>query len=97
MNPAQAVATGAVAIAVTGPVMSLFVPNVYEVRSQEVTHNADGIRHAVAMGSAVSLGVGIAGSIATGNAAPFVGAAIGVAIVWAIYEWALRNPHKGVA
>ena len=94
MNPVKVVGVGAVVFAASGPVMGLFVPNVYEVRSQEVTHNAAGIRHALSMGAAVVVGLGLAGSVTTGNLAPLMGALLGVGLVWGVYEWALRNPHK---
>lgn len=84
--------SGAVAVGLAAPVTGLFVPNVYEIRNRYGTVNPFELRLGVAMGGAIALGIGLAGSAATRSPAPFFGALLGVAIVAGIYEWALRNP-----
>lgn len=95
MSPLVAVGAGAVAIAVTGPVMGLFVPNVYEVRVRQTRISTRGIRHGLIMGAIVVMGAGLVASYAAENMSPLFGAAFGVVLVAAVYEWAMRNPVEG--
>ena len=92
MNPLQTAGMAAVAIAVTGPIMSMFVPNVYDVRVRDRRVHTRGIRHGLIMGAVVVMGVGVVASYGAGNMSPLLGAVIGAALVAGVYEWALRNP-----
>lgn len=95
MNTATVVGVAAVSIAATAPIMGMFLPNVYEVRSGNVSVDGKGIRHALILGGGVAVGVGLAASTGTGSAAPIIGAMLGVVLIACVYEWSMRNPVRG--
>lgn len=82
----------ALAVAATAPLMGLFLPPLYEVRSGQTAIEPTGFRHTAALGAALSVGVALIASAATGTPLPVVGTIVAVALIYGIYEWALRNP-----
>lgn len=91
MNPVQLVMIGAVSIAATAPIMGMFLPPVYEIRSGQMTVDPKGLRHALLAGGGIAGAVGIAASVGTGSSAPLVGAMLGAVMIALIYEWAIRS------
>lgn len=80
----------ALAVGATAPLMGMFLPPLYEVRAGKVGRT--GFRETALIGSGGALVVGVLSAAATGSPWPFFGTLFAVAIIYGVYEWALRNP-----
>lgn len=76
-------------------------PSVFTVRAfrrkggKEAERTKRDVRLGGLAGTGLALFVGMGGTFVTGSWWPFIGAASIIGFQWALWEWALRNPHGG--
>lgn len=97
----KAMGVTALCVADAAGMIAAFNPPMFTVRTLNGGVAGDSeksIRLGLILGSAVSLVVGAGGTIATGSWWPLVGTILGLIVICASQEWALRNPqHKGAS
>lgn len=72
---------------------SIFTVRAFRARSDHSAHTANDVRGGMALGSALALGVGYGASLVSESVYPLLATAAAMALFWAAYEWALRNPR----
>lgn len=101
MTPLSPAVVGVTTLAIAQAVgnVAAFNPSILDVQTYDNTHSGGDVKKSVRtgliFGGAISLAVGTGASLATGSWWPLIGSIVGLIIIGAAYEWALR--HQGEA
>jgi hypothetical protein len=89
----------ALCVADAAGMLAAFCPSMFTIRTfgggaVEGANTAESIHIGMVLGSAISLLVGLGGTLVTRSWWPLAGTVIGLIFLCGAYEWALRNPHN---
>lgn len=92
----------ALCVADAAGMLAAFNPSMFTIRTfgsgkVEGANTAESIHIGMFLGSAISLVVGLGGTLVTRSWWPLFGTVLGLIVLCGAYEWALRNPHDGHA
>lgn len=91
MNPRLIGIAAATIVAVQ--VMSMFLPQVHEVRDRRHgNYDVEQLRSTAYVGAVVAFTVGVMVAVAARNPLPVISSMVAVGFIVGIYEWAIRNP-----
>lgn len=94
----EAMGVTALCVADAAGMLAAFNPSMFTIRTfgagkVEGANTAESIHIGMVLGSAISLIVGLGGTLVSRSWWPLFGTFLSLIVLCGAYEWALRNPH----